>query len=95
VTSAEEVRVASQLVVCTSPLELVAQAASSSPSQSWNFIISEGQFIEPRGINYDAAGGQPAPCLCAAVSEHINGVHENFDNLFSNQVSQRKFSTML
>jgi len=39
-------------------------------------------------------GGQLTAFLCPAIGEHINRVHESFDNLFSNQVSQRKFSTM-
>jgi hypothetical protein len=58
-------------------------------------FISEGQFIERRGINYDAGVGQLIAFLCPAVSEHVNSVHEYFDDLFSNQVSQRKFPTML
>lgn len=73
---------------------VVAHAASSPPPESSDFI-SEGQFIERRGINYDAGVGHLIAFLCPAVSEHVNSVHEYFDDLFSNQVSQRKFPTML
>ena len=66
----------------------------SSPPESSDFIISEGQIIEPREINYDAGVGQLIAFLCPAVSEHVNSVHEYFDDLFGNQVSQRKFPTM-
>jgi len=32
--------------------------------------------------------------LCPVFSEHVHGIYEDFDNLFSNQTAQRKLPTM-
>jgi hypothetical protein len=32
--------------------------------------------------------------LCPVFSEHVHGIYEDFDNLFSNQTAQRNLPTM-
>ena len=48
-----------------------------------------------KGRRATQAAWAVAAFLRPVIGEHVDGVHKYFDNLFSNQVSQRKFLTML